>query len=163
MRQKVTISGASVGALELGSLDAVVTDLAASGLPSVVGGMLGLDFLSKFEADLDFANKTMRFHPRGSIVSGALDVESLVEVPLAMHPTGLKTVACRLNASDAFPGVLDMGSFFSVVNWMAVRGRGRRGGSSIRDEQRDDRGGRGRTADGDVHGAVRPGGRRHGW
>ena len=119
LRQKVTISGASVGALELGSLDAVVTDLAASGLPSVVGGMLGLDFLSKFEADLDFANKTMRFHPRGSIVSGALDVESLVEVPLAMHPTGLKTVACRLNASDAFPGVLDMGSFFSVVNWMA--------------------------------------------
>ena len=76
--------------------------------------------MSKFEADLDFANKTMRFHPRGSIVSGALDVESLVEVPLAMHPTGLKTVACRLNASDAFPGVLDMGSFFSVVNWMAL-------------------------------------------
>jgi len=36
--------------LEVGALDAVVTDLAASGLPPVTGGLIGLDFLAKFEA-----------------------------------------------------------------------------------------------------------------
>ena len=120
VRQKVTIAGASVGALELGALDAVVTDLAASGLPSVVGGMLGLDFLSRFELELDFGDKAMRFHPIGSVATGALDVDSLVRIPLAIHPTGLRTVSCRLNGCERFPGILDMGSFFSVCNWMAA-------------------------------------------
>ena len=106
--------------MELGALDAVVTDLAASGLPSVVGGMLGLDFLTRFELELDFADKAMRFHPIGSVATGALDVESLVAVPLARHPTGLRTVSCRLNGCEPFPGILDMGSFFSVCNWMAA-------------------------------------------
>jgi hypothetical protein len=51
------IEGASVGSKDLGQLDAVVTDLAASGLPSVIGGLLGLDFLCKFEVEFDFVNK----------------------------------------------------------------------------------------------------------
>ena len=47
VRQKVTIDGVGVGSARIGALDAVVTDLDASGLPAVVGGLLGLEFLSK--------------------------------------------------------------------------------------------------------------------
>jgi hypothetical protein len=120
VRQKITIDAVSVGSETLGPLDAVVTDLSAAGLPDVVGGLLGLDFLSRFECDFDFAEKTIRLHRRGAIACGALDVAGLVEVPLATHPTGLKTVRIRLNGCDPFPAVVDMGSFLSVVNWMAA-------------------------------------------
>jgi predicted aspartyl protease len=120
VRQKITIDAVSVGSETLGPLDAVVTDLSAAGLPDVVGGLLGLDFLSRFECDFDFAEKTIRLHPRGAIACGALDVAGLIEVPLATHPTGLKTVRIRLNGCEPFPAVVDMGSFLSVVNWMAA-------------------------------------------
>jgi len=120
VRQKITIDAVSVGSETLGPLDAVVTDLSAAGLPDVVGGLLGLDFLSRFECDFDFAEKTIRLHRRGAIACGALDVAGLVEVPLATHPTGLKTVRIRLNGCEPFPAVVDMGSFLSVVNWMAA-------------------------------------------
>jgi len=51
VRQKVTIDGVGVGSARIGALDAVVTDLDASGLPAVVGGLLGLEFLSKARSD----------------------------------------------------------------------------------------------------------------
>ena len=125
VRQKVTIEGASVGSKSLGKLDAVVTDIQASGLPAVIGGLLGLEFLSKFEVEFDFVNKALKFHPPGSIACGALDVSELVEIPMSTHPTGLKTVRCRLNGCEPpFPAIVDMGSFFSVANWMAAAAGG---------------------------------------
>jgi|AntAceMinimDraft_1070359.scaffolds.fasta_scaffold44464_2 hypothetical protein len=57
----------------------------------ITGGMLGLEFLSKFEVEFDFVNKAMRFHSPGCMASGALDVSQLVEIPMSTHPTGLKT------------------------------------------------------------------------
>ena len=124
LRQKVTIEGISVGGKDLGSFDAVVTDLAASGLPPVIGGLVGLEFLSKFEVEFDFVNKVMKLHKPGTIKCGAVDVLDLVEIPMATHPTGLKTVACRLNKCEPFPAIVDMGSFFSVANWMAATAGG---------------------------------------
>ena len=103
MRQRVKIESVSVGSRELGALDAVVTDLAASGLPPVIGGLIGLDFLAKFEVEFDFVKKTLTFHKPGAVACGALDTTSLVDVALATHPTGLKTVRCRLNGCDPFP------------------------------------------------------------
>ena len=159
---------------------------AASGLPAVIGGLLGLEFLSKFEVEFDFVNKAMKFHSPGCIKCGALaracmcvhatrhsldfglrrgkyvfntcfslvferlkadgvkarftvrygdanrvidepcasDVSQLVEIPMSVHPTGLKTVRCRLNGCEPFPAIVDMGSFFSVVNWMAAAAGG---------------------------------------
>ena len=119
IRQKTTITGLALGSLELNALDAVVTDLSATGLPSIVGGMLGLDFLKKFETEFDFTNKTLSFHKIGTVGSGAVDVDGLVEVPLQTHPTGLKYVKCRLNAGPEFSAIVDAGSFFSVANWLA--------------------------------------------
>ena len=68
VRQKTTVTDVAVGGVPLkGDLNCVVTDLSATGLPSVVGGMLGLEFLSRFETEFDFANKTLAFHAPGTI------------------------------------------------------------------------------------------------
>ena len=124
VRQKTTIADVAVGGLTLGDLNAVVTDLFATGLPSVVGGMLGLEFLSRFETEFDFANKTLAFHAPGTIASGAVDVADLVEIPLRTHATGLKLVRCSLNGGAPFDAIVDAGSFFSVANWMAAASGG---------------------------------------
>ena len=124
VRQKTTIADVAVGGLTLGDLNAVVTDLSATGLPSVVGGMLGLEFLSRFETEFDFANKTLAFHAPGTIASGAIGIDDLIEIPLKTHPTGLKLVRCSLNAGASFDAIVDAGSFFSVANWMAAASGG---------------------------------------
>ena len=124
VRQKTTVSDVAVGGVTFGDLNCVVTDLSATGLPSVVGGMLGLEFLERFETEFDFANKTLAFHAPGTIACGAVDVDDLVEIPLKTHPTGLKLVRCSLNAGAPFDAIVDAGSFFSVVNWMAAASGG---------------------------------------
>ena len=120
VRQKTTIANVAVGGVQLGDLNCVVTDLSATGLPSVVGGMLGLEFLERFETEFDFANKTLAFHAPGTIASGAIGIDDLIEIPLKTHPTGLKLVRCSLNAGASFDAIVDAGSFFSVANWMAA-------------------------------------------
>jgi len=125
VRQKTTVTDVAVGGVPLkGDLNCVVTDLSATGLPSVVGGMLGLEFLSRFETEFDFANKTLAFHAPGTIVSGAVELDDLIEIPLKTHPTGLKLVRCSLNAGAPFDAVVDAGSFFSAANWMAAASGG---------------------------------------
>ena len=52
-------------------LDAVVTDLSAVGLPPTIGGLLGLDWLGKYEVEFDFSASTITFWPRGSVSWGA--------------------------------------------------------------------------------------------
>ena len=125
VRQKTTVTDVAVGGVPLkGDLNCVVTDLSATGLPSVVGGMLGLEFLSRFETEFDFANKTLAFHAPGTIASGAVELDGLIEIPLKTHPTGLKLVRCSLNAAAPFDAIVDAGSFFSVANWMAAASGG---------------------------------------
>ena len=74
----------------------------------------------QFECEFDFTDKALRFHPPGSVACGAVDASDLVAIPLGTHPTGLRTVQCVLNGGAPFPGIVDMGSFFSVVNWIAA-------------------------------------------
>ena len=118
LRQKVSVSDVRLGS-KLFVLDAVVTDLSAVGLPPQIGGLLGLDFLSKFEIEFNFTDSALKFWPKGSIANGAVDTDDLVKIPLHLHPVGLRTVKCSLNNSAPFDAIVDMGSFFSVANWMA--------------------------------------------
>ena len=117
LRQKVSISEVRLGSKEF-VLDAVVTDLTAVGLPATIGGLLGLDWLGNFEVEFDFEQSVITFWPPGSVKNGAVAVEDLVRVRLNQHPVGLKTVRCSLNGAE-LDAIVDMGSFFSVVNWMA--------------------------------------------
>ena len=51
-------------------LDAVVTDLSAVGLPPTIGGLLGLDWLGKYEVEFDFSASTIRFGREGPYRGG---------------------------------------------------------------------------------------------
>ena len=64
--RRVVIKNPSLGPVEIPELDAVVTDLQATGLLPVVGGLLGLDFLQRFEVEFDFDKEIILFHPKGS-------------------------------------------------------------------------------------------------
>jgi predicted aspartyl protease len=119
IRQKVVIKNPSLGAVEIPELDAVVTDLRATGLPPVVGGLLGLDFLQRFEVEFDFDKETITFHPRGSAITGVCDVSDLIKVRLKTHPTGLQLAPISLNNCEPIDAIIDMGSLFSVINWKA--------------------------------------------
>jgi len=124
LRQKVTVTDVRVGR-ETFDLDAVVTDLSVVGLPPTIGGLLGLEWLGRYEVEFDFEASTITFWPRGSISWGALDVDELVRVSMGTHhKVGLKTVRCTLNDADPIDAIVDMGSFFSVVNWMASAAAG---------------------------------------
>lgn len=123
IRQKVSVSDVRLGS-KLFVLDAVVTDLSAVGMPPQIGGLLGLDWLSQFEVEFDFVRSALKFWPRGSIAGGAVDVEELVKVPMKTHSVGIRTVRCALNGAEPFDAIVDMGSFFSVVNWMASAAAG---------------------------------------
>ena len=125
LRQKVTLKGVRMGAHEfVDGLEAAVTDLTVVGLPPVIGGLLGLEFLSKFVVEFDFARSALSFWPLGSVEAGAVDVASLVKIPLKTHPVGLRTARVSLNSSAPFDAVVDMGSFFSVANWIASASAG---------------------------------------
>jgi len=125
LRQKVTLKGVRMGAHEfVDGLDAVVTDLTAVGLPPVIGGLLGLDFLGKFVVEFDFASSKLSFWPLGAVENGAVDVDDLVKIPMTTHPVGLKTVQVSLNGAAPFSAIVDMGSFFSVANWIASASAG---------------------------------------
>ena len=119
IRQKVVIKNPSLGAVEIPELDAVVTDLQATGLPPVVGGLLGLDFLKRFEVEFDFDKEIIAFHPKGSAITGVCDVSSLIKIKLKTHPTGLQLAPISLNNCAPFDAIIDMGSLFSVINWKA--------------------------------------------
>ena len=119
IRQKVVIKNPSLGAVEIPELDAVVTDLRATGLPPVVGGLLGLDFLQRFEVEFDFDKETITFHPRGSAITGVCDVSDLIKIRLKTHPTGLQLAPISLNNCEPIDAIIDMGSLFSVINWKA--------------------------------------------
>ena len=119
IRQKVVIKNPSLGAVEIPELDAVVTDLRSTGLPPVVGGLLGLDFLKRFEVEFDFDKEIIAFHPKGSAITGVCDVSSLIKIKLKTHPTGLQLAPISLNNCAPFDAIIDMGSLFSVINWKA--------------------------------------------
>ena len=124
LRQKVTVKDVRVGR-DTFDLDGVVTDLSVVGLPPTIGGLLGLEWLARYEVEFDFVASTITFWPRGSIAWGALDVDELVRVSMGtFHEVGLKTVRCSLNNAAPIDAIVDMGSFFSVVNWMASAAAG---------------------------------------
>jgi len=134
IRQKISIKNPSLGSISIEALDAVVTDLRATGLPPVVGGLLGLDFLKMFEVEFDFDKETIVFHKIGSIKCGALDVSELIKIRLKAHSSGLQLAPIALNNTEPIDAIIDMGSLFSVINWKASERAGVSRGSPDLDQ-----------------------------
>ena len=108
-------------------LHAVVTDFPQEHIdPSHdVEGMLGMELLDMFDADLDFPKNRLRLWSPGT-AAGAASQAGLVEIPDAvLNETGL--LGIRVTSTNApsprqpLVGILDCGASFSAVNWAAAK------------------------------------------
>ena len=95
-------------------------------------GILGLDFLSAFDAvDLRWSPPRAAFHPRGShsAQSWAALVSGLKECILQPAGLGLLTLSVRIEGSSVtMPALLDTGAVFSSLNLAASSALGLVGG-----------------------------------
>ena len=122
-----------------GALDAVVLEVP---VPNAVGGLLGLDFLARFDVYVNFDasrphcvllppksactsdTAPQQDSPEGTIE--ALRSAGMVEAPLFYlpPPAGLYhckvQLDCRGSKSGAIPAIVDMGSTFSIINTAAA-------------------------------------------
>ena len=112
------------GGLDCGALRPVVMDLPLPGQC----GLLGLDFLSKFDIDLRLrsANPLAIFHPAGEAPQEALD--GLVQLKCRRLPSGLLAtqvdVGTAGGASASVDAVVDLGSCMSGLNSRAATAAG---------------------------------------
>jgi hypothetical protein len=120
---------ASQDQLPLPNLTAVVTPFPQEHLDPAhdpVEGMLGMELLSQFDADLDFAAGRFRVWAPGEGTAAAAQA-GLVPVPAAvLNETGLlgirvtSTTAAKTGAPQPVVGIIDCGASFSAVNWAAA-------------------------------------------
>jgi Aspartyl protease len=89
-----------------------------------VEGMLGLEVLSLYDVDFDFASERIRLYQPGTAVTNAVgkEMSKLVEIPaLVINDTGILGIRVTTPTSkQPILGFLDCGSSFSVVNWKAA-------------------------------------------
>jgi Aspartyl protease len=117
---------ASTNGLPLPTLHAVVGDFPQEHMDPKhpVEGMLGLEVLSLYDVDFDFASERIRLYQPGTGVANAVGKETakLVEIPaLVINDTGILGIRVTTPTSkQPILGFLDCGSSFSVVNWKAA-------------------------------------------
>ena len=139
----VGLTGASIVSddgdpLDLPKLTAVVTGFPQEHIDPVhdpVEGMLGMELLSLFDADLDFPKNRIRLWEPGTA-----DTSGLVEIPAAVvnesmligirvsSPTPSSTSSSSSSSStiqqQPVLALLDCGSTFSCINWKAAQALG---------------------------------------
>ena len=138
--RQVNLGVASLaGGLESGPLQPVVMELPVAG----DCGLLGLDFLSRFDVDLRLrsASPCAIFHDAGSTSNGVVDTTGLSELTCGRLSSGLLTTSVTLTSSalssqrpdlvrkmamlnDGYgapvPAIVDLGSTVTLINWAAA-------------------------------------------
>ena len=138
--RQVNLGVASLaGGLESGPLQPVVMELPVAG----DCGLLGLDFLSRYDVDLRLRPSTpcAIFHAAGSTSNGAVDTSGLSELRCGRLASGLLTTDVTLSSgalsaqrpdlvrkmrmlNDGYgvpvQAILDLGSTVTLINWAAA-------------------------------------------
>ena len=111
---------------ELPKLTAVITDFPQEHIDPAhdpIEGMVGMEFLSLFDVDLDFPQNRIRLFEPGNV-----DAPNLVELPAVVINESL-LIGIRVSSPDRqsgqpILGILDCGSTFSCINWKAAQALG---------------------------------------
>lgn len=61
------------------------------------GGVLGLDFLNRYDLDLNFETKEARFYVAGGVDQGLVDTFGLEGIPCGYLPGGKLGIKMELN------------------------------------------------------------------
>ncbi|CAB1102019.1 unnamed protein product [Ectocarpus sp. CCAP 1310/34] len=106
-------------------MDAVVANSEQANVVKVLGpntgGVLGLDFLNRYDLDLNFETNEARFYVAGAVDQGLVDTSLLEGLKCGSLPGGKLAIKMELNGGGPFTGVLDLASSTTVGNWLAAR------------------------------------------
>ncbi|CAM9148565.1 unnamed protein product [Ascophyllum nodosum] len=85
------------------------------------GGVLGLDFLNRYDMDLNFVTNEARLYVAGAVDQGLIDTSGLEGLSCGVLPGGKLGIKMELNGGGVFTGVLDLASNSTAGNWLAAR------------------------------------------
>jgi hypothetical protein len=107
--------------LNVPELHAIVTDFPQEHIDpkhDPIEGMLGMEFLSMYDVDLDFPNNQIRLYEQGTLSCP----KNMVEIPATViNETGLLAIRVKKPGSNQpVVALIDCGSAFSVANWAAT-------------------------------------------
>jgi hypothetical protein len=124
--QVCPLNGAEVGGcgIQLPRMSAVVLDFPQASIEDPrydIQGMLGMEFVSQFDLDVDFPAGKIRLWDPGEGVKQAQQ-DNLVAVPVALIPGDILGV--RVAAGEGttpFLGIVDLGASFTLMNTAAAK------------------------------------------
>merc|ERR1719387_376459 len=124
--QVCPLNGAEVGGcgIQLPRMSAVVLDFPQANIEDPrydIQGMLGMEFVSQFDLDVDFPAKKIRLWNPGEGVKAA-NQDGLVAVPVSLIPGDILGV--RVAAGEGttpFLGIVDLGASFTLMNTAAAK------------------------------------------
>ncbi|CAM9303607.1 unnamed protein product [Ectocarpus sp. 6 AP-2014] len=128
---EVKVAGQSFGQLKPVVMELPITDITgkgSEGMEKGVSGILGMDFLARFDVKLDFQSGDATFARPGSAVSGGLGSGDMTGIPGRILPTGFMVIDVKMKPTEAgkgspsgIPAIVDLGSAFTIANWPAGR------------------------------------------
>lgn len=115
------IASLAVGDAVARDLDVVYMDEEAHGhvARASIAGIVGIDFLSHFDVEVDLADMRMRLYSPGQRPFA----RERARLPLKRIGEGIITIAAVLDGQP-ITAILDTGARRSIVNWAAARGAG---------------------------------------
>jgi len=124
--QVCALNGAEVGGcgVQLPRMSAVVLEFPQAQIEDPrydIQGMLGMEFVSQFDLDVDFPSRKIRLWNPGEGVKSAKQ-DGLVAVPVSLIPGDILGV--RVAAGDGatpFLGIVDLGASFTLMNTAAAK------------------------------------------
>ena len=108
-------------------LHAIITDFPQEHIDPAhdpVEGMLGMELLSLFDVDFDFAAGRLRLWKPGTAASVAASCNMVAIPAVVINETGLigiRVTSASSSKQQPILGFLDCGSTFSAINWSAAR------------------------------------------
>eukprot|EP00466_Bigelowiella_natans_P020420 jgi/Bigna1/73383/fgenesh1_pg.24_\ len=125
---RVIINQLSMDGTPLGGLSPFVMS-ERSLLPFKVDGLvgiLGLDFLSRFDVDLDFKSSKISLFQPGMLLRHNPSIKNgkQVDLPLKIGPNGVLMTEVSLfqnqKEGPMIPAIIDTGMSYSIMNWQAA-------------------------------------------
>lgn len=136
---EVKLAGESCGWLKPVVMELPITDIkapaGAKGMEKGVSGILGMDFLQRFDVKLDFQTGDATFANPGTAVAGGLGAGQMTEVQGKVLPNGFFVIDVKMQVSGdnsgegqtssaTIPAIVDLGSAFTIGNWPAGNAAG---------------------------------------
>ncbi|XP_024379817.1 uncharacterized protein [Physcomitrium patens] len=127
--RKISLPAMNIGGKLCKSVEGIIMDLASTGLPPSVAGIVGLNVLSQFDVEFDFVKEHITLYEAGAVERGqcsqeglqklamipiSFNLQKLAEEPLPMAFT-LPGVQVDLGGGNMQTALIDLGSSLSVT------------------------------------------------